>query len=284
MKRVLATTTILALSTGFAAAEITMTGDARMGIISDYGSSDVEFTSRARVTFNLSGESDSGFSFGASFRADNAGSAASGEAGSVWIEGAFGKLSMGDVDHADLAAVGHVSGVGLTGLDDQNELWFDSESGNITPHILYGYTSGAFSGYASYDTNDTYAFGAKYATDAYSVAAGYARDGSDGDRQLSLAGSATFGAVTAKARYMTWESDWFFDQYGYALSLDYVADALTVTGYYTTIEIDTVGTDEEVYGLGATYDLGGGASIVGGYVNDVRFDTSAWDLGLSFSF
>ena len=38
------------------------------------------------------------------------------------------------------------------------------------------------------------------------------------------------------------------------------------------------------YGLGASYDLGGGASVVGGYVHDQTNDLDAFDLGVAMSF
>jgi outer membrane protein OmpU len=93
------------------------------------GDDDIGFTSRARVTFTFSGETDGGLSFGASFRADNSSNAANGTAGSVFLSGAFGKISMGDVDGAAVAAVGHVDGVGLTGLGDRNESSFIANGG-----------------------------------------------------------------------------------------------------------------------------------------------------------
>ncbi len=143
MKNTLLASTALVLSVGAAAAadftmadtghdhSITLSGDARMGIIynrveictegcvfSDY---DARFTSRARVEFTGSGETDGGLGFGFSFRADNAGDAADGTGGSVFISQGGHTLAMGDVDSAAKAAVGDVSGVGLTGLGDYNE-------------------------------------------------------------------------------------------------------------------------------------------------------------------
>lgn len=178
MKKLLLATTMLVGTAGFAAAEVTLSGDARMGIVND--GTDTTFTSRARVAFGLSGETDGGLSFGASFRADNAAGAAAGTAGSVFISGAFGKLSVGDVDGAALAATGDLGGVGFTGLGDLNEMQYVSrlsnginattelalELGEIgfgpysigysvdtglssLPRILYSYTAGDFTAYAS---------------------------------------------------------------------------------------------------------------------------------------
>ena len=303
MKKILLATTLLAATTGFAAAEVTLSGDARMGVISDFGSDEVAFTSRARVKFTLSGETDGGLTFGGSFRAHDAVGAKNGDAGSVFISGAFGKLSMGDVDGAANAAVGHVSGVGLTGLSDLNESTFIAKGvGPATTNnrsvALYEYSTGDLTIYASVtnpgtaagSNSDAYSVAAKYALGDYTVALGYeaveARAGGDSLSHIILGGSATFGAVTVKANYgvadLTDLSPAFgSDETQYAISVDYKADALTVTAFYNNKE--DLGA-QEAYGLGASYDLGGGASVVGGYVKNETTDEDAYDLGVSMSF
>jgi outer membrane protein OmpU len=321
MKKVLLATSILAATAGFAAAaEVTLSGDARMGVIDNFGDDNTGFTSRARVKFTLSGETDGGLSFGASFRADNAdddsvcfdedssgayesanangvdecnfvnGGARSGRAGEVFISGAFGKLTMGDVDGAAQQATGHVDGVGLTGLGDLNESTFlGAGSGDSDPTAVYEYTSGAFTGLisatnpdnnqglAGADNDSVLALGAKYSTDAFTVGLGY--EDADGVDHVVLNGSATFGAVTVKALFGSASGAVDGDQF--ALSAAFSADALTVTAFYAD--------DEELggvegYGLGASYDLGGGAKVVGGYAKNETADTNALDLGVSFSF
>lgn len=215
MKKVLLATTMFVAGASVAAADVTLSGDARMGVISAgsdnrqtraIDESGLAFTSRARVSFGLSGETDGGLSFGASFRADNAGGAAGGTAGSVFISGAFGKISMGDVDGAAQQATGHVAGVGLTGLGDLNESTFIAAGGlnNVTqaiagagaadplettdPTAVYEYSFGDFTVYASHtNTRPTtsgtptslvsnakaYAIGAKYVFGDYKVGLGY---------------------------------------------------------------------------------------------------------------
>ena len=78
---------------------LAVSGSARMGIVYDGGNAtSTEFSSRVRIVFTASGETDTGLSFGASFRPSNAYEANEEQAGEVFISGAFGKLSMGDVD------------------------------------------------------------------------------------------------------------------------------------------------------------------------------------------
>ena len=298
MKKILLATTVLAATTGFAAAEVTLSGDARMGIISGFddaltplvNESDLAFTSRARVKFTLSGSTDGGLEFGASFRADNAGAASSGDAGSVFISGAFGKLSMGDVDGAANAAVGHVSGVGLTGLGDLNESTYIGNGSGVTdPSALYEYSTGDLTIYASATnpgpdaakTLDAYSIAAKYALGDYTVALGYETVNNVTNDDHIIAGvSATFGAATVKAKYGQANIAGVKGNQ-YAISVDYKMDALTVTAFYNN-KVD-VGANE-AYGLGASYDLGGGASVVGGYVKNQTTGFDSYDLGVSMSF
>ncbi|MCX7286029.1 MAG: porin, partial [Rhodobacterales bacterium] len=214
MKKLLLATSILAGTASIAAAEITFSGDARMGILNDFQfddtlTDDTGFTSRARLAITMSGETDSGLSFGASFRADNSSSAANGLAGSVFLSGAFGKLSMGDVDGAAQSALGQVDGVGLTGLGDYNEVLyigaggalgnnddstdFDTLDGTASlagdPTALYEYSTNGFGIYVSvtqpnYEFDDValgsgvgegdaYALGINYAFEGYKVGFGY---------------------------------------------------------------------------------------------------------------
>jgi outer membrane protein OmpU len=376
MKKLLLATSILAGTAGLAAAEITLSGDARMGFLDEFvyddeAVDDIGFTSRARVAFTFSGETDGGLSFGASFRADNSSNAANGTAGSVFLSGAFGKISMGDVDGAALAAVGHVDGVGLTGLGDRNESAFIGNGGladddltdldSITagglenfgltgdPSVLYEYTTGNIGlfvgltnpGYGSEfafgeteevffldtetgsiesedrgvitDTNgESWSLGANYKTDAYAFGIGYEDlnvDEVDGLGNISadhiyLGADATFGGFTGKIRYGMADltltdfeataTDVDFDQW--SVSGTYAMDAVSVTGFYADKQFELASSGANVLerqsiGLGASYDLGGGAKVVGGIVDDevtVGDDASesdtSYDFGVSFSF
>jgi outer membrane protein OmpU len=91
-----------------------VSGDGRFGLI--YNGTDTTMSSRARVVFTLSGETNSGIAFGATLRADNAANAALGRAGNIFISGDFGKLSFGDVDTAAMNATGDLHGVGFSGI------------------------------------------------------------------------------------------------------------------------------------------------------------------------
>ena len=336
MKRILLATSILAATAGFASAEITLSGDARMGIIGGSGV-DTGFTSRARVKFTMSGETDGGLTFGASFEAHNAGSttayelvfndadsdnvvdpgeltlvsdsnggASTGRSGSVYISGGFGKLTMGDIDGAAQQAVGNVGGVGLTGLGDLNEAFYLHNlvefitgfvpNSSFDPSAAYEYSAGAFTGIISvqnpdnnlgmvsgFDTSSTYALGMKYAMGDYTFALGYENIDDFGLSHVIIGANATFGAFTVKANYGRLSGlGSSADQWH--LSGTYTADALAVTAFYSVEEDLIFLGGNDAYGIGAAYDLGGGAKVVGGYAKNSTADTDAYDLGVSFSF
>ncbi|MDP3194106.1 porin [Tabrizicola sp.] len=297
MKKILLATSALVLVAGAAAAEVTVGGSARMGLI--YDGEDTLMTSRVRIVFTASGETDTGISFGASMRADQSGQGNTQNGDStVYVSGAFGKLTFGDVDSAANALVGHVSGVGLTGLGDWNELRY---LGHEKTAALYEYSAGAltfalsagqFEGLDTTGTpavpntanDDAMSIAVKYAVDAYTVALGYETAG-DVDH-IALGASATFGASTVK--FVASDTDIAGDPTQYALSLDYAIGATTLTAFVT---------DEGAinnYGIGAAYDLGGGAKFVAGIVEVDDLNTTGTpavsvggtraDIGLSFSF
>jgi len=310
MKKVLLATSVLAMTAGFASAEVTVSGTARMGVIADFGDADPAFTSRVRIIFTASGETDSGLSFGATVRNDQSGVGNTENGDSVvYISGAFGKLSMGDVDGAAAAAVGQVDGVGLTGLSDLNEIAYIL--GNEDTSALYEYSTGSIGLYFSAQPNDgnsNFGVGANYTMGDYKFGIGYEKveDGStpgsgwpdkigfgafwpNGATQVVLGADATFGAVTAKVRFARYDednTDAGMDQA--ALSVTYTADALAVTGFYSNFRGTDgyEGDDADFYGVGASYDLGGGATVVGGYssADYGAGSDDAFDLGLSFSF
>jgi outer membrane protein OmpU len=295
------------------------------------------FDSRVRVAFTLTQETDSGVTFGGSVRADNASSANSGKAGVVFMSGAFGKISMGDVSGAAEAAVGNLSGVGYTGLGDFNEAIYlqqsnedldgnDELSAFALPAALYEYSTGAASFYVSLgnpggigiadttlgdiEVTDTvidsaYGLGAKYSVDNYSVGFGYESidisgiatdtvtnnsvEYSNTVDSWMLGGSATFGGFTLKAQYGQGSGDRELDLTQYGISGDYTFDAFTVTAFWRSVELQTSTDDTQVksqpFGMGVTYDLGGGASVAAGVVDPDRFDEDyRADIGVNFNF
>lgn len=280
MKKFLIATTMIVGTAGVAAAEVTLSGNGRMGVTyneADVGN-EVAFNSRVRATINMSSESDSGLSFGGSFGVHDAVGASTGLNGSIYVEGAFGKLSMGDVSSAAENAVGDLYGVGYTGIGDGNEMVYISTGDNEM--ALYSYTAGSFTAYASVGqpatgTETTFSLAGKYSAGAVAVSLGYEDVGTASHIIGGVEG--TFDSVKVKAIYGS-ASDLNFDQYG--LSVSYSADALGVSAYY--LETDSAGVKAQNWGVGASYDLGGGAKLAGG-IADINGNSRA-DLGVNLSF
>ena len=313
MKKILLATTVLVGTAGFAAAEVTLSGDGRMGVVSNDGA--VSFSSRARVKFTLAGTTDNGLEFGGSFRANNAntdgyscsdddgdgtmddsecaafsGGADDGTAGSVFIKGGFGTLTMGDIDSAANNAVGQIAGVGYTGLGTLNEIAYVGSGDD--EGLLYEYSASGFTGYLSVgqpsNGDDTASVGVKYATDGFTV--GLGMDASAAGDQYAGSVSTTVAGVSLTA--LASQTEYGDDVTGNAIgmSASYTMGATTFTAYSLGSSIAQDST-----GVGASYDLGGGAALSAGLVHTniarpeptrrgTQTDDILADVGVSFSF
>jgi outer membrane protein OmpU len=156
MKKALFATTALAglAIGGMASAQgIALFGDARLGLgyninndggilteTDDEGNldtpDDLRAISRVRFGVNMTGETDSGITFGATIRADNSQGGQGGNngqtAGSVFVSGSWGTLTYGDTNGADEQWVGDVPGdYSVTGLGELDETRFVSNGGDF---------------------------------------------------------------------------------------------------------------------------------------------------------
>ncbi|TVS07183.1 MAG: porin [Rhodobacteraceae bacterium] len=308
MKKLLLASTALVMSAGVAAADVALSGDGRMGIVyNDAAVDELRFDSRVRVLFTLSGETSTGLAFGGSFRAHTAGDAASGNMGTngatVFIAGDWGTLTMGDTMGAVQGAVGDLHGVGLTGLGfvNENTYLIRNFNGGVFnsggTNALYTYTIEGLTVHAhigqvnvrdgNNDRVNTYGIGARYAMGDFEIGAGVERGDVGGLNidHVAVGGQYTFGDIEVRATYGTLFNDGSGllasdDQYGLSMSASFAET--TVTAFARR----DFARDTHV-GVGASYDLGGGASLVGG----VRFtdfdaggDQTTADFGVSFSF
>ncbi|MEC8631435.1 MAG: porin [Pseudomonadota bacterium] len=303
MKKVLFATTALVASAGFAAAEVSLSGSAEIGIF-DNGTSDAQFHSDMDVKFSLSGETDNGLTFGATIDLDEVGddddvagigagdpiaAAGTGEEHSVFISGGFGTVTMGDTDGALDWAMQEVNLVGGSIQDDETiHAGFNGNAGldgsNDGQVLRYDYSFGAFAVAASVElddagtADDVYAIGFKYDADLGGIALGFGLGYQDG--------GATFGDITgvsidadfgngfvAGLNY----SDFSTGNDHLGLGVGYTMDALSIGVNYG--EFDT-GADG--FGLAVNYDLGG-AVVQFGY-GDSSTGTDTYSLGIAMSF
>ena len=155
MKRLLSLTITLALVGGTSLAEITISGDAKLGL--DYNSepgdmkSKHEFKHEMGVDFSGSGTTDGGLSFGGSAGFDTGDTTVN--TGTVFVSGSFGKITIGDNTAADGLA-GGIADVGMNGIgvDDVAEdiyttspaqFRYDHSVGNISLALSAGTQKGA---------------------------------------------------------------------------------------------------------------------------------------------
>jgi len=301
MKNVLFATSALVAMGGAAFADghagLSLTGEARLGLIYVDGGvtsgpgepSDVTGTSRVRLGVSATGTSDSGLTFGASARldqgdasdqSDNQGSNRNrfgnvSSNGSVFVSGAFGTLSYQDVDDASEKRVSNVDFISLTARGDVHEITRSAVAGSIIRYDYdmsgFGLSVSANGGLKDFQVGAGYS--GEFAGTSVSVGIGYDDFVSGG--HIAASAGVGFSGVDVKLAYSTNDND---DDY--AASVKYDAGALDVGVFY--IVDSTGGVEEEAYGLGASYDLGGGLSLKGS-VFDGDVATTA-DFGLAMKF
>jgi len=327
------------MSAGFAAADVAVSGSARMGVVGAYnsatGKNATTFSSNVHATFTGSGTTDGGLAFGGKFDMHNAGDADGGTSGSTYISGAFGKISMGGVDSGDKAAVGQLSSIGYEGVGSGNSISYAADGGltgtdNDTfiagsdgAKVLYTYSAGALSVSASTAqlsnggaNHQAYGLGVAYTAGAMTLAVGYGTNSleANGCEWAGYTGSITdisasvkyvMGDTTLKAIYQDKSADATFEDADYNLgsavsmgaSVDHTIDALTLTAYALTTSITSAADLGDIdvtlnhMGIGASYNLGGGASFKAGWAQydvatsgDTTASRNMFDAGVNFSF
>jgi outer membrane protein OmpU len=316
----------MVLSASVVAADVTVGGSGRMGIIyfddevqNAYGKdTNWNFTSRIRIEFTATGETDGGLAFGGSIRADNSSGGNVGTDGNVFISGEYGKLAMGDVSGGAEVVNGDLAFVSLTGLGDQNEFIYLGNDGVTRPNAQYTYSNQGLTLALGLSDEEAYSAGVGYDGGIWQVGLGYEKmpkGGSvgievDGEtleafqdiqsdvHQLIGGAAVTFSGVTLKGMWGQFDINQagvdVVNQYG--VSAEGTFGAITVAAYYRELEGlkgavvgdpangNTVGDNNiALYGIGAEYDLGGGASVAGGVANTFGDNTVA-DLGVKFAF
>jgi outer membrane protein OmpU len=314
MKKVLLATTALALSAGVAYAEgVAVNGSAGMGLQYDggVGATKSKTTELSYVSLSFGGtvETDGGLTLSASttMKIKNNGEHAN-DGTTVSVSGAFGTLSMGSVTAADRQ--GGLADIGFDGIGIDNVA--EALDGPHTHDARFDYAAGGLSfavsamvgGKGSYDVDPTaavqaatkgssYAIGAKYSFGSSYVGVGMASDdlmagapaAADGDTTSIYAGTS-MDAFSINAMYSTFNSEDASkkDATAYGVNVAYTTGAATISFGYS--DNNTVG-HKAAYGVGASYDLGGGAAIKGGVgkvANGQNKTKTVADLGVSFSF
>jgi outer membrane protein OmpU len=302
MKKVLLATTAVALSAGVAYAEVSFSGDARMGLqYADNaapGFSSTTIEKRMTVNIDATTESSSGITFGARMRLrSNENGGPTGFSGArVFMSTGGLEIGAGNINGAIGSMPGmYNSEVGLTALNDAGVVvntvanpataWgYDgfSSNGNGAEGFEAIYTAGGFTGHLSFSGDQlrglgttakrTAAYGA-YTFNDWTVALGVQNSSVANEDKTALVVSGTIGdyGVGFAAADNNGERK-------IAINGSATFGATTVNGFIADEESGL----NTAYGIGVSYDLGG-AAVMGGIEKDAAGVTRA-DVGVSFSF
>ena len=325
MKNILLASTALVMTAGFASAEVALSGYAEMGIkggdatvvTSGVNAGDVintgetQFHNDIDIKFSLSGETDGGLAFGATIDLDEVTKSAEvGGTGtlnrsSVFISGAFGKVTMGDTDGAFDWAMKELEFGTSMGDDHTTHQGFNLNSGLDGTHdgqiVRYEYSFGAISAAVSAELDDAangddpvLGLAVQYKGDmagmALTAGAAYQTVETAGGVQTSVAGVSVFAGMdnglTIGVNLSQEQMDGAEDINFAAIGAGYTVGALSLGANYGVYTQDGA-ADVDGFGLVANYDLGGGAVVMAGYGSDVSAvagDQDQWSIGLGLSF
>ncbi|MCI2395620.1 porin [Aliiroseovarius sediminis] len=282
MKKILFASTALVASAGFAAADISFSGEAGMGFVYEedrVGADEWLVDYYTTLSVAMTGETDGGLGFGVDLDLtfDNGGGAVT-DNQVVYIEGGFGKFSVGTVGSAVDAKLG-LSDIGYSGLGTDNTAEFLVDGGDVG-NLMYEGTFGDFGVAVSYDMGGTEvaSIAATYTMGDFNIGLGYDDWGNfDDSSTVHVKAGADIADFSLNALYSR-NSDNDITSYG--VTAGYTMGAVEVMAAYSELEI--AGATTDAYGLGVAYDLGGGASLNAG-VGEIN-DVVEADLGIIMTF
>jgi outer membrane protein OmpU len=276
MKKILLATTALVATTGFAAAEMTWSGSANVGL--KY-SDDTTTTLHDEIDLGMAatGETDGGIAWKVEMGIDSetidATDTQAVDGGSVSLSGDFGTIRVGNVSSAGTSIGLADIGFDGIGIDDVAELGRTAGAGH---NVQWNYAMDDIALMVSTDTSDDdMAVSAKWSSG--SLAIGISQSAISGGASATAASIGTsvggFAVTMMAANHQTAGSD------SVGLSASMPIDGLgTVT--FVTGSNDT--DAKSAWGIGFSKSLGGGATLAGGYGSDNGNDVA--DLGISLSF
>ncbi len=305
MKKVLFATTALVASAGFAAADVSLKASAEMGIFGGdrHGEDDAQFHNDFTLTFDGTGETDGGLTFGMHIEVEESNGAGATNGGasydneSVFISGDFGTLTLGETDGAFDKVLQEVALAAGSIQDDETEhAGYNGNSGldgsEDNQILRYDYSFGDFSFALSAEQNDNgaggddiYGAGIKYKTDfggtTVAFGLGYQSGGDFDADVVGVSVHADFGnGFEAAINYSDLDSD-VVDASHVGIGIGYTMDAWAFGINYGEYDVDG-GDDSDGFGLAVNYDLGGGAVVQFGYGDGE--DTESYSLGIAMSF
>jgi len=294
MKKVLLATTILGMTAGFAAAEITWTGEATAGfaqngmknggktsVVAAAAGKTANSTINPYASFKLAiaatGESDSGLTFGAStditsgiayaMANDDGFSGKAGTLGTptIFVSGDFGKLSVkadGYKEYQDDSNekydVEYTHTIAGVSVGVRTDLHNDFAATKGKSSVKLGYTAGAIALNAAFDeVGNKWGVSAAYTMGAITATVG-TDNASVSSLKLAYKGeNGISGDIKAKSNNEV------------EANVGYTANGMTL-GATVTAGTKIAGVDTNKWKVTASYDLGGGLSVEAGanYTDD----------------
>lgn len=293
MKKVLFATTALVATAGVAAADVSFSGYGRFGAFYNGVTNTWTVTDRFRLTIDATTEADEGLTFGARVRIQTSNGGAFGTSNQARFYMRTGGLEVGvgNIFGAIDSMPGMYAGtVGLTGLGYDNVVHnygvdFYTSVGfgaNLGQGVELMYSAGDFGVHVSHSANifgaERTAISGSYTMGDWTVALGLQDSNVFGDTQWALTAGGSIGAASVTLQVA--DNDFFGMKYGVGASFD-VGAATSIQAYVNKDENPFL-VDDMSYGIGFVHDLGGGASVRGGYASLNGADRA--DLGVLFNF
>jgi len=278
MKKILLATTALVATTGFAAAEMSWSGSANLGM--KYSNSGTT-TLHEEIDLGMAatGETDGGIGWkvemGLDSNVSDSTAAQAADGGSVALSGDFGTIRVGNVSSAGTSIGLPDVGFDTIGIDDAAE---KGRNAGDSHDVQWNYAMDdiALMGSVGSDS-DAMAISAKWTSGALSIGVSHAAAGATGGADATAASIGTsvggFSVNMMAASHSTSAND------SVGLSASMPVDGFgTVT--FVTGSNDT--DSKSSWGLGFSKSLGGGATLAGAYGSANGNDVA--DLGIGFSF
>lgn len=313
MKKILLASTALVGFAGAAAAEVSLSAYAELGVLggdtdtATVGTGETQFHTDIDVTFSMTGASDNGLEFGASIEIDddtfpsstNSNGVPEFDNTTVWVSGSFGRITLGETDGALDWAVSEIF-TGTSINDDHSThagaYWNTGLDGRYDNQVLrYEYSFGDFAAGVSAEIDDTgvedpsIGIGGKWAGNLggadVSAGIGFQDNGTNSVWALS-AGAAMANGFSVNVGYADLDGTVFHSSTvgaigavdsWWGIGAAYTTGALTVGINYGEFDVAS-GDDASGWGLVANYDLGGGAVAMFGYgSSDCTVSCSSWN-------
>lgn len=279
MKKVLFATTALVATAGMAAAEVTLSGSGRFGIVynsqkafgADLPGNRQKTKIEKRMTINIdgSGATDGGLEFGGRIRlrSDEGEAASAQSSANIWMGNDMFRVTVGNTDGALLNRVGYYQGsVGLTGLHwanvsfniGTNTFYLDSFSsrgggmadvvrldfnvGGFGVSISTDQTTNGFNGAATAGNED--AIAVSYNFGDWTVAAGYAKNANNSVTAAGERDAFSLSAVGSIGDFGVGLGYTDLEMAGAKVTLSgsYSFGDTTVTAFVANTSEDTVGS------------------------------------------